>query len=190
MIQSKGNHVELSTQRVRPLSTTDWILNLGHLSLKPEDLWESTLAGDLIHNTWPKVKRSVSWSALNRIYEHHHATGCCACAEHNPKWGLTHLRHSAWNFCLFEPALCALPFVAVLFSSFCSFVVSSGKPKAGRRGWGGIIWELLPATGNATSVLVRNISKSIFISVEKQMRIFFFFFFPSADHFKKSVTLV
>lgn len=74
--------------------------------------------------------------------------------------------------------LCALPFVAVLFSSFCFFVVPSGKPKAGRHGWGSIIWELLPITGNATSVLAGNISKSIFISVEKQMRIPDLIFFP------------
>lgn len=166
---------------MKPLSTTDCILYLGHLSLKPVDLWEFTLAEDLTHNTWSKVKWSVSWSALNRIYEHHHATDCQACDlsdEHNPKWGLVHLRHSAWNFCLFRPVLCVLPFVAALLSSFCSFVVSSGKLKAGRHGWGNIIWELLPITGNATSILARNISKSIFISVEKQMRTPDLLFFP------------
>lgn len=118
MIQSKGNYVKLSTQRMRPLSTTDWILNLGHRSLKPVDLWEFTLAEDLTHNTWSKVKWSVSPSALNRIYEHHHTTDCQACgisAEHNPKWGLT---HPAWNFWFFRPVYSPFwgcPFFLFLF---------------------------------------------------------------------------
>lgn len=51
MIQSKDNHVKLGTQRMRPLYSTDWILNLEHFSLMPVDLGEFTPAEDLTHNT-------------------------------------------------------------------------------------------------------------------------------------------
>jgi len=89
-----------------------------------------------------------------------------------------------------SPFCCCPPF---LLQFLCR--TSPGKPKASRSGWGHVIWELLPTTGNATSVLARNTSKSTFNSVEKQMKIpdllcfvFFFFLPPTAEHFKKSTT--